>query len=436
MTNIHADHESESLVLLTLIWRIESRKFLPRVFKQMFDYELHTIVFKGIRELVEEGSPVDMVTLTRKLSTVPESDIVSFCMKIDTPLSDEQMDWHINRLRELYFFRVSLNISAKIGEAVMRHEVDTIIKLGLTFDKVRGTLFRKEGQEDQIKKAVSVINSKIEYIPSSFTSLKNLMGGYTRKQISAIGGKSGHNKTTFTIYECVQQIKMGLLSKIVYFSVDEDSDMVARRVIASEMGISLKEMRDKKIQLDEKEVQSALSTILGDRFLIFDNYTTADQIASAIMELKPDRAIVDHIQELSYGEEGISDAKVMVAAGKLKQAAKLANANVTILSQVRDKLIDERFDSKVPRPHDFLYASDLRRKSREQCVVYWEFKDTQQESSYSFFDFIVWKSTYSETGRVRFAIDPDKARFGDIEPSRKRAAIEGSDIWGTINQQQ
>lgn len=434
INHLPADEVSEEQVLTTFFWEPESRKFIYKVFQQLFKNDKHRVLFKGIRQLVEEHQPIDIITLSSKTGVlVSPVEVAEFSLK-NTVLSPDQLLWHINYLKELYFFRVSLNISSKIADAVSKRHVDSVIKLGLTFDRVRDALFKTEERVDQFKRAVHTVNSPIEYIPSPFPSLRSLMGGYTRKQISSIGGKSGHNKTTFSIYESVEQIKQGLAGRVLFISVDEDGEMVARRVIASQLDISLSAMRNKEVQLNECEVKLAVEKILGNRFIILDDITDADAIASAVLEIKPDRVIIDHIQELSYGDTGISDAKVMVAAGKLKAAGRLANANVTILSQVRDKLIDERFDSKVPRPHDFLYASDLRRKSREQCVVYWEYKDTQRDTDYPFFDFIVWKSTYSETGRIRFNVFPDRARFAEMKKLKDTEPKKSGSVWDNIGE--
>lgn len=349
--------------------------------------------------------------LTKKL---PQYDVALFTTE-GTTLGEREFEWNANHLKELYYLRISMQINKKLESAILERKLNLIPKLGRAFESAREYVFRTNGNVDFFAKAVDAINSPVEYVPTSFPTLRKLIGGYTRKQISSIGGKSGHNKTTFALFDAVEQLKLGYAERILYVSVDEDGEMVARRVLASQLGIPLSAMRNKEIQLNSTEIHKAISKILGNRLIIIDNLLDAESISASILDLKPDRVIIDHIQELNYGKEGISDAKLMVAAGQFKQAAKAVNANVTILSQVRDKLIDERYDSKVPRPHDFLYASDLRRKSREQCVVYWGYKDSQIPVEMPFFDFIVWKSTYSETGKVKFSIDPDKAVFYDVK---------------------
>lgn len=400
------------LAVLSTLWNEPlSRASINRILPQFFVNPFHSMLFKEFREMVEKNEPFDTILLTNRIGARASAvEVTGFTLN-ELVLEREAFEWNIKYLAELYFLRVSLNVSQKIIHHANDRDIENIVKSATSLDRVHSALFARNNHTDHILGAVNEINQRNQLIPTSFKRLNALIGGFTRKDISSVGGKPGHNKTTFVLFDAVQTIKMGLVDKVVYFAVDESGDKIAMRIFASELDISLSDMRNGRVVLDPLVIKEALDKVLGGRLIIVDNLTKDDEIAQAIKDIKPDRAIIDHIQELNYGNEGISDQKVMVACGKFKRAAKDTNANVTIISQVRDKLVDERYDSKIPRPHDFLYASDLRRKSREQCVVYWEYKDSQKELDFAFFDFIVWKSSYSDTGKVKFIIEPDKSRF-------------------------
>ena len=428
------DPNAERIVLTTVWNEPLARKFISGLFPQLFVNQINAVIFVTLRDMVEKNEPFEATILSAKLTgKMRPTEVMEFVID-EKVLTQEAFEWNARRLRDLYYSRVALNVASKINKFALENDVRSVIRSADSLNKVHSALYGREITTDHFHESVNVINSQEELIPTSFKKLNSLIGGFTRGDISAIGGKPGHNKSTFTTYDAVQSIKMGYADKILYFAVDEGGDKVARRIIASELDISLSQMRSKQVKLDANETSAAIKKILGNRFIIIDNAFDADRIFEAICDIRPSRAIIDHIQELNYGDEGISDTKVTVASQKLKRAAKIANANVTILSQVRDKLVDERYDDKLPRPHDFLYGSDLRRKAREQCVVYWEFKDTQKDVDYPFFDFVIWKSTYSETGKFKLMIDPDKARFYEKGASREivdRPKSE-SEVWDKI----
>jgi replicative DNA helicase len=436
------DRKLECKVLATLYdnltdqyhdYKERTEKHITYLFPQVFSDSNNQAIFKILFQCVTKRLPTSYEFIEKSFPAVSWLDMITSDKFGSDPRS---LLWAIRHLKELYYLRLSQDMALKISQAAQNNQVELIEKLAGTIPKVRKRVF-DEGQQNgnHLRTAVEVINSSSEFIPFSSPRAEKLFGGWTRSDISSIGGKSGHNKTTFIAHDAKESLKRGTVDKIIYFSVDEPGEKIARRIIASECDISLSAMRSKQIKLSFDEIQKAIGAIFKNRFIIIDDCFDAERIQQAVLDIKPDRFIVDHIQELDYGKDGISDQKVTVASKLFKEAARLTNSNGTIVSQVRDKLIDERFEDKIPRPHDFLYASDLRRKSREQTVVYWEYKDKQDnESLLTHFDFIVWKSTYSDTGKIRFTINPDKATFVEQESRRTVQDQHTEDqVWRTID---
>ena len=362
-----------------------------------------------------KGEPFDLVALANNLDGIVTPleimEIISTGETKEVLMDAETVAYRIKHLKELYFFRVSMNTSTRIAEYAMLKDIEKVIKASAGLDRVRRVLFAREAS-DHFGVAVETINSPDEYIPASTPLTRAMIGGYSRKALSTIGGKSGHNKTTFTLFDLTSQLKAGIINKALYITVDEPGEMIARRVIANDMDISLKAMRDKKIKLSSDDVSKAISAFYKGKLIILDTARTPETIQQAVLDYAPDRTVLDHIQDVNFKDnDGISESGITWTLKLMKEAALKTSSNVTVLSQVKDKVIDERFEDKVPRPHDFFYASTMRQKCREQCVVYWRYKDSQDPIELPFFDFIVWKSTYSETGKIVFFIDPDKARF-------------------------
>jgi replicative DNA helicase len=433
------DKRLECKVLATLYhnlinneYKDRTEKHITYLFPQVFSDVNNQGIYKALSHCVLKRLPTTYEFIEKTFPGISLFEVIAGDMFGADP---RDLLWAIRHLKEIYYLRLTQDIAIKISDAAQASQIELIEKLAGTLPKVRKRVFDEGQQNDNhVRTAVEVINSKSEFIPFSTPRAEKLFGGWTRSDISSIGGKSGHNKTTFIAFDAKEAVKRNTVNRIIYFSVDEPGEKIARRIIASECDISLSAMRNKTITLDYEEIKRAVEQIFKNRFIIIDDCFDAEKIQQAVLDIKPDRFIVDHIQELDYGKDGISDQKVTVASKLLKEAARLTNSNGTIVSQVRDKLIDERFEDKIPRPHDFLYASDLRRKSREQTVVYWEYKDKQDnESLLKYFDFIVWKSTYSDTGKIRFIIDPDKASFVELESKKTISDQRTEDgIWNQM----
>jgi len=425
----------EQQLVTTLFLEEKSRFYFRKLYPQVFSDFACKCFFTQMKECYLKAEPLTIEYMMVKYGKkFPGLEVVTIFTDSTLKLDARSMHWAEDHLKELYFLRLAMYMSQRIAVAVREQNQKLVMSLAHAYPKIHKAIFLEAlTSEDHLERAVHIINSTEEYIPFHSPRAKSLFGGWTRSDVSSCGGKSGHNKTTFILFDAKESIKQGTCSKILYFSVDETGEKIARRIIASECGVSLSSMRNKSVTLDYKEIKEAIGKIFQDKFIIIDDLFKAEEIQQAILDLKPDRFIIDHIQELDFGNEGISDQKVMVASKFFKEAAKLTRSNGTIISQVRDKLIDERFEDKIPRPHDFLYASDLRRKSREQTVVYWEYKDKQDTPALlPNFDFIIWKSTYSDTGKVRFIVHPDYATFEERDLTTAAEAKTEDSIWRSL----
>lgn len=424
----------ERRLTLTLVVKELERNILIKLIPaKAFYYPEFFEIIKLLQECVRENKPVDMIFFEKVLGAkVPKQLLVDTFFP---PLSDlmdfRTCEWAIRQLKELYFSRVAWNVGEKIKSNTLDSKESRRRSIILTqalnsfssnlFEERRGNLFDK---------AVDITNSPEEYIKAPYDNLANMIGGFTLKDVSAIGGKSGHNKTTFAISMATESIKKGLVDKILYISADEEGEKVARRIIAKEMRIKTSDMRNKRITLDANEVKRAVTTVFKDKLIILDDITAPQDIATAILDIKPKQVIIDHLQELDYGDLLLSDQAVTQGLTRMKIASRTAGANLLILSQVRDKLIDERIEDKVPRPHDFLYGSDVRRKSRELMVVYWRYKDDYNKDTKHIFELYVHKSTYSETGLVKFRYNPEYAEFIPLtEESTDTPRQQRGSVW-------
>lgn len=435
MSGVLDDPKTELAVLQTFWWVDDSRKFITKLFSGVFTGN-RVAFFVAMQKAYSDNLPFELLSMSKILSgKLTDLEIIELISVGELKCSSlETLDYSITHLKELYFFRISLNVSTKIVEFGVKRDIAAIAKISGTLDKVRRALFHKD-MDDHFALAVDAVNSPDEYIPTAFTKTNEIIHGFSRKALTSVGGKSGHNKTTFSLYNAMTLVEFGIIKKLLYISLDEPGEMIARRVIAMKTGISLSDMRSKKVKLSHEDVKKFVSDVYKGKLIILDNVRSPEMIQQTMLDISPDQTIIDHIQECDFPDnDGLSDKGINLALRLFKAASVKTASNTIILSQVRDKIIDERFEDKVPRAHDFYYASTMRQKSREQCVVYWRYKDSQEEVDMPFFDFIVYKSTYSGTGRVEFFIDPDHIKFVERTSIKKTKTEREGDVWAKIGE--
>lgn len=427
-----AEELEKKLVVTMLAMDYVREALIRKIPHQAFYFPHHQLIIKLLQECVRENKPTDPTFIKSVLGTRIDENVLNSYLFADTAkqgLSFRGCEWAIDELKKLYYSRVSFLVSDKISKLSMLGEHGKIVTLSNTLGSFRANLFNVS-QTDKFAEAVVLANSSDEYITAPYENMATLMGGFTRKDVSAIGGKSGHNKTTFALSVATDLIKIGAIKKLLYISADEPGEQIARRIIAKDLRIKTSDMRQKRIILDADEVNRAVTSVYKNRLIILDDCVKPADIAVAIQDNKPDMTIIDHLQELDYEDMGgLSDQAVTRGMTRMKFANRSIGGNLMVLSQVRDKLIDERIDDKMPRPHDFLYGSDLRRKSRELMVVYWRYKDTYVKTDKEVFELAIHKSTYSDTGTLKFHYNPEYAEFLPLSGHSEHKKQDSGDIW-------
>lgn len=427
------NEELEKKVVATLLYNDVARKFLIKKLPyQALYYSEPRLILKILHECFRENKPIDAIFFTQVLGSKINPIVISdyFHPRSDNLLTVQGCEWGVDKLKELYYGRVAYTVGDKIRDGALNGMPDRAITLANTLTTFKSKLFTQD-KGDVVEETVKAIMSPDEYIQSPYFNMRNLFGGFTKKDVTTIFGKSGHNKTTFVLALASDEIKLGLVNKILYVSIDEAGEKMFRRIIAKDLRIRTSDMRHKRIELDINEVRKAVDTIYKDKLIILDDLFTPEQIATAILDIKPDQVIIDHVQEISY-DGGISDAGVTNAASIIKHAGRKVGANIFFLSQVRDKQIDERILDKVPRPHDMLYASHLRVKSRELMGVYWKYKDSQNKEDKHIFEVYLHKSTYSDTGVMMFEYNPEYAEFEPIMEQTRQSLLPQSNQQGSV----
>jgi len=388
-------------------------KLIPRLFDKLFFIPAHKEVFSAIRELYPDR--IDLLSISFRVHrSIPAYKVTEILNAENASLA--QLNNYVNYLKTLTFRRYAQTLGQDIQIAAAQDDVNTIMSKTRGITRIYDALHYRESEDFFLKAIESTGN---DFIPTAFKALNAHLGGFSRKEISSIGGKSGHQKTAWCIDNSLSLIKSNIVNKIHYVSAEHPGDIIATRVIAREFNIPYHDIILKRVTLDKKECYSTLKRAYGQRFLITDTAFTIRQVIDAIRSNPADQHIIDHIQELSYVNNdmvhGISELLI-----ELKQPAREQNANILVISQVKDKDINDRPDSKIPRSSDFYNSSRVRQESRQQLVIYWKYCDTfefdpqdtkELEEQFHSALIVVCKSTYGKLGRVQFRISPEVGAF-------------------------
>ena len=450
-SSLHYENIEKYIVSLMIFDKEKREKFIEKLLPNIFYQSENRFLIFLIRKMHKEKIPVSIENIVL-LCLSPSPDILSFLKKngLTTPnnpyamvtniisyyessdiISDAMVNKAIELLYEMAFKRY---VNTKIEEIsgiinyepkISKHQIMTRLE---GINRMYKILFENDNIDEsinlQLNESMDMINNPDEYIPTFSENINRLIGGFTRKSISTIIGKSGHNKTTFSLFNALYTIRQGYANSVVFISTEEDAPFYWRRIFAMILDVDLEEMRKKEVVIT-KEHLNTVKSVVGNKIKIVTNIIKYKDIVDALYGYQDDVIYIDHLQNIIYPGNGTFLTNMIGGIPALisieKQVAKLNNNVIVNLSQVNDKEIQTNTirKNKSPRYYDAYASSSMYQGSREFLSIWYPIKDIDE---YSEDDFIytptdvivsVEKSNFTRTGRVRLKYIPAKCYFED-----------------------
>ena len=146
----------------------------------------------------------------------------------------------------------------------------------------------------------SIKNKSTKLIKTGYLQLDKFAGGLTRGEITIIGGRPGHGKTTVMVNMLANVLEAGY--KAIFFSRELPNAELLKKIICLESQ-QLSYSKVRKNVFEEQDLAFVNSTIAQikskyskDKFLMFDNVKDFAASSSEVKKFKPDIIFDDYIQ--------------------------------------------------------------------------------------------------------------------------------------------
>lgn len=193
-------------------------------------------------------------------------------------------------------------------------------------------------QLDQLDISIEENKKNIEILSTGFPQIDlELEGGFLKKELIVIGGKSGSGKSLLGATIFHNMAKQG--HKCAYFSLEISSEMIASRLIGAKANISPTRILITQLEGEEleKKVAAKAEVAVYNEFMFFyDSLYVYKEIENEIKENDYDFIVLDFLQNvLSLGEEY---ERLSAIALNLQKLAKEKNCCILALSQLSNQM--------------------------------------------------------------------------------------------------
>ncbi|MHB8362883.1 MAG: DnaB-like helicase C-terminal domain-containing protein [Patescibacteria group bacterium] len=374
---------------------------------------------------------LQMFLKKNNLQLLNENEIYDILYDVTVDSSDKLFDEAKTELNCLSFMRFVSDSTEEMKYYNAFNNKDhhySILSRAKAVQTVHKLLFNPDhGKTDQLKEMQTMVNSDDEYITTSSRLLNSHIGGFTRKYVDVIIGKSGHGKSTWTDYNILHTILSGKVPKVIKIATEEPPEFSWRRITSAICHLSTTLMRQKLIKITDEHVKVITEKLQG-RYKILHGSNKYKDVLEMVRTADAQQIYVDHIQSIDYpGSGGQLNNMIANIPGLVLFEEKIAqqkNISIVNLSQVGDKEI-ARSDrmSKRPRYHDAYGSSILYQKAREFLAVYYPYRD-YEENPHSYysgggvptindFEIGIEKSSFSALSIVHMNFDYEYCTFTD-----------------------
>ena len=274
--------------------------------------------------------------------------------------------------------------------------------------------------QDVIDETVdSIKNKTTKLITTGYANIDKFSGGLTRGEITIIGGRPGHGKTTVMINMLANVLEQGY--RAIFFSRELPNSELLKKIICLEsQQLSYGKVRknifeENDIKFFNTAVAHIKKKYSKDKFLMFDNVKDFASSSSEVKRFKPDIIFDDYIQLIACkGKEDQRRLQIEKLVNDYKWLAKDTGAVVVLASQL-NRFIERagsRGKALMPQLSDLAESGAIEQVAENVFFSYYDYKvQGEKGKGKNIITLCASKVRYGDSGDVDLGYDGNKCKI-------------------------
>jgi len=338
--------------------------------------------------------------------------------------TETTIEVYAKKIYEKYLLRLVVESAEEIQKKAMDNEVNALDVLVTAHTSIGELISLRPDNTFDINEALgdaieSIRNTDKLLIKTGFVNVDKFAGGLTRGEITIVGGRPGHGKSTMLL-----NLLSNILSqkrKVMLFNRELTNVEVLKKLLALESGrLSYAMIRQgmydtKQLQELDRVREFIAKKYCASRFRMYDQIRDFPSSATEIKKFKPDVIVDDYIQLITpTGKEDQRRLQLERIVNDYKWIAKEYNCTVILASQLNRAL--ETRGTQRPQLSDLAESGAIEQVAENVFFVYYPYKvqgGKPEEKNQLYL--VAAKVRYGETGSIEMAYDGDKCKMYNNE---------------------
>jgi len=404
----------------------------------------HQKIYAGIEALFERGNPVDLVTLTEELKRRDDYKQIGgyYLSELTTHVaSAANVEYHARIIAEKSLLRKLITtMTTVVGQAYdpttdafdlldnAEREIFQISESQLR----RGAIPMSDVVKDTFQKLHDLHNLEggITGVPSGFTQLDNLTGGWQNSDLIIIAARPSMGKTALALAmmrNAAMHPDEEKAVPVVIFSLEMSAGQLAQRLLTSEARVDAQAARTGRLSESDWPKLARAAGRLAEAPIFIDDTPGLGilELRAKCRRLKAEHGIglvvVDYLQLMhgtAQNKSGNREQEIAQISRSLKSLAKELDVPVLALSQL-SRAVETRGGDKRPQLSDLRESGSLEQDADVVGFIYRAERygitvDDFGNSTEGMADIIIAKQRNGPIGNVRLAFVNQYARFENL----------------------
>lgn len=397
----------------------------------------HRKIYEACVRLYEQGSPIDIITLSEELkadgslrevggaayitqltNTVPTATHAEqYAGIVSTKSIRRRLIAASNEIAEIGYdekrtiAELVEEAESRLFEVSQRHVKNDIISmediLADSFERLDG-LHKDKGA--------------IRGVPTGYKDVDNLLAGFQRSDLIILAARPSMGKTALAL-NFAQNVAVGSGSSVLMFSLEMSKEQLVDRLLASEAGVNSWNLRTGNLSdADFEKIGHAMGTLSEAKFFIDDTpgITVSELRTKARREAHKQELgliVVDYLQLMSGGAKfGGSENRVQeiseISRG-LKGIARELNVPILALSQL-SRSVESR-SPQIPQLADLRESGSIEQDADVVAFIYREDYYNPDSERPNIMDIFIKKHRNGPTGKVELYFDRERQKIKSLE---------------------
>ncbi len=402
--------------------------------EEAFYKPAHRKIFLAMSALFERSEAIDAITVVEELRRRGELDEIggpSYIADLTVSVSSAaNVEYHAKIILEKYILRSLITTTSEISKRSYAASEDALDLLDEAEQKIfsisekrmkKSSLQMGEAifQTMELLESIHGKHDGVTGIPSGFTRIDNLTGGFQKSDLIIIAGRPSMGKTALVL-SAARNAAIDHSIPVAFFSLEMSAQQLVLRLICAEARVDAQSVRTGRLPEDQwRQLSTRIGKLYQAKIFIDDTPGLGIlELRAKARRLKVEHnvgmVIVDYLQLMQGPKSTQSrEQEISSISRSLKALAKELNIPVVALSQM-NRAVEARTD-KRPQLADLRESGAIEQDADVVIFVHrperYGITEVEGQSTEGAAEIILSKQRNGPTGTVNLRFIKQYAKF-------------------------